>query len=119
MGDERVDAYIDGLDGWKRDAATQLRQLIREAAPELDETWKWGTPVYAGRVNVCAIGVFKDHVKVNFFKGASVPDPSGLFNAGLDAKSMRSIDFHEGDVERLDAEAFRELVRAAVAADAK
>lgn len=119
MTDERVDAYLDGLEGWKRDTAMRLRQLIREAVPGIEETWKWGTPVYAGRVNVCAIGVFKDHVKVNFFKGASVPDPAGLFNAGLDAKSMRSIDFHEGDVERMDDEAFRELVRAAVVADAR
>jgi hypothetical protein len=113
MTDERVDAYLDGLDGWKRDTAARLRQLIREAVPDIDETWKWGTPVYVARVNVCAIGVFKDHVKVNFFKGAAVPDPAGLFNAGLDAKTMRSIDFHEGDVEQLDEETFRQLVRAA------
>jgi len=117
MFDPRVDAYLEELHGWRRDAASRLRQLIHEAAPEIGETWKWGTPVFVARKNVCAIGIFGDHVKVNFFKGASLGDPAGLFNAGLEAKATRAIDLAEGDAERMDEAAFRQLVRDAVAAD--
>jgi len=67
---------------------TRLRKLIKDAAPQLAEEWKWGTPVWAHKGNVVAIGAFSDHVKLNFFKGASLEDPNGLFNAGLDAKAM-------------------------------
>ena len=116
MRDERVDTYIAELDGWQRDAVARLRNLIHEAVPEIREDWKWDTPVFVGRANGCAIGVFKDHVKVNFFKGASLPDPSGLFNAGLEAKTSRAVDFAEGDLDRLDEVAFRALVRAAAEA---
>jgi hypothetical protein len=115
MRDERVDAYIAGLTGWQRDAVIRLRELIHEAAPELREDWKWDTPVFVDHGNVCAIGTFRDHVKVNFLKGASLPDPEGLFNAGLEAKTSRAIDFREGDVDRMDPDAFRALVRAASA----
>ncbi len=68
--------------------------------------------------NVCAIGVFEDHVKANFFKGASLGDPTGLFNAGLEAKASRAIDLRQGDVASLDAEAFRQLARRAAAMNA-
>jgi hypothetical protein len=115
MRDERVDAYIGTLEGWQRETATRLRDLIHGAVPAIGEDWKWGTPVFVMNGNVCAIGVFREHVKVNFFKGASLADPAGLFNAGLEAKAMRAIDFRDGDVERLDAAAFRELVRQAAA----
>jgi len=91
----------------------RLRKLIRETAPELTEEWKWDTPVWAHKGNVVAGGVFKDHVKLNFFKGASLEDPKGLFNAGLDAKASRSIDFHDGS--KIDEPALRDLIRAAVA----
>ena len=111
--DERVDSYVAQLNGWQRDAVVRLRALIHEAAPDIREDWKWDTPVFVGRGNVCAIGVFADHVKVNFFKGASLPDPAGLFNAGLDAKTSRAIDLREGELDRLDEDAFRTLVRAA------
>ena len=113
MKDERVDAYVAKLNGWQRDAVVRLRELIHEAAPDIREDWKWDTPVFVGRANVCAIGVFSEHVKVNFFKGASLPDPAGLFNAGLEAKTSRAIDLREGDLDRLDAGAFRSLVREA------
>jgi hypothetical protein len=66
--------------------------------------------------NVCALGVFRDHVKVNFFKGASLADPSGLFNAGLEAKASRAVDLGEGELERFDTAAFQELVRQAASA---
>jgi hypothetical protein len=87
--------------------------LILEASPELAEDWKWETPVWVFKGNVVAGGMFKDHVKLNFFKGASLPDPKKLFNAGLDAKATRSIDFHDND--KVDETALKELVRAAVA----
>jgi hypothetical protein len=91
----------------------RLRKLIREAAPELTEEWKWDTPVWSYKGNVVAAGVFKDHVKLNFFKGASLDDPQGLFNAGLDAKATRAIDIAEG--EDINESALKELVRVGVA----
>src|SRR6266849_4680752 len=75
--------------------------------------WKWNTPVWSHNGNVVAVGAFGDHVKVNFFKGASLDDPHDLFNAGLEAKVSRAIDIHEG--ERINAAALQDLVRAAVA----
>jgi hypothetical protein len=94
----------------------RLRKLILEAAPELTEEWKWDTPVWSHKGNVVAAGVFKDHVKLNFFKGASLNDPKGLFNAGLDAKATRAIDFVEN--EDIAESALKDLVRAAVAHNA-
>ena len=91
----------------------QLRKLIRDAAPELIEEWKWNTPVWSQNGNIVAVGAFQDHVKVNFFKGASLDDSQGLFNAGLEAKASRAIDIHEGD--RINTTALKDLVRAAVA----
>lgn len=115
MRDERIYAYIDGLSGWRREAVAHLRELVHEAVPDIGEAWKWDTPVFVKKGNVCAIGVFADHVKVNFLKGASLADPDGLFNAGLEAKTSRAIDLREGDLARLDVNAFRSLVQAAAA----
>ncbi len=84
-----------------------------EADPNIREEWKWGTPVFVRNGNVCAIGAFRDHLKVNFFKGAALSDPGGLFNAGLEAKTSRAIDLADGD--EIDEGKFRELVRGAVA----
>ena len=109
----QIDAYIAGLEGWQRATATRLRQLIHEAIPDVVEEWKWSTPVFSRHGSVCAIGAFKDHLKVNVFKGAACPDPNSLFNAGLDAKASRAIDLAEAD--RLDELAFRALVAAAAA----
>jgi hypothetical protein len=92
---------------------SRLRRLILEADPNLTEEWKWDTPVWSYKGNVVAAGVFKDHVKLNFFKGASLADPNGLFNAGLEAKATRAIDIHEG--QEIDEAALRDLIRAAVA----
>ncbi|MGH2382417.1 MAG: DUF1801 domain-containing protein [Candidatus Limnocylindria bacterium] len=110
----QIDAYLDGLPSWQRGMLTRLRELIHEADPGMGEAWKWDTPVFVHGSNICAIGAFADHVKVNFFKGGALSDPGGLFNAGLEAKTSRAIDLREGD--RLDDEAFRALVREAVSA---
>jgi hypothetical protein len=109
---DQIDAYIESLDGWQRATASRLRTLVHEADPGIVERWKWSTPVFSHGGDVCAIGAFKDHLKVNFFKGALLPDPAGLFNAGLDAKTSRAIDLRPDD--DVDEVAFRELVRAAL-----
>ena len=109
---QQIDNYIKGLTDWRGKMVTRLRKLIREAAPELTEEWKWDTPVWSNKGNVVAAGVFKDHVKLNFFKGASLKDSKGLFDAGLDAKATRAIDFNEADV--LDEVALKDLIREAV-----
>jgi len=108
--------HIAELADWRGPMVARLRALIHEAAPGIMEEWKWTTPVYAYKGNVVATGVFKDHVKLNFFKGASLDDPHGLFNAGLEAKATRAIDIHEGDT--IDEPAIQDLVRAAVALNA-
>lgn len=79
------------------DLLKELRELINTTTPELTESFKWGVPVWSGKKTVCAISVFKDHVKINFFKGAYLPDPHRLINNGLDSKEHRSIDFKEGE----------------------
>ena len=109
---ELISDYIATLPDWRGKMLVQLRKLILESAPDLIEEWKWDTPVWSCKGNVVAAGVFKDHVKLNFFKGASLKDPRKLFNAGLEAKATRGIDILEGG--RIDASALKELVRAAV-----
>jgi hypothetical protein len=114
---DRITAYIDDLGDWRGKLLARLRAVIRAATPDLVEEWKWNTPVWSYQGNVLAIGAFQDHVKLNFFKGASLEDPRGLFNAGLEAKASRAIDLHQGD--RLDEAALRDLIRAAVALSQK
>lgn len=111
----QIDAHVSGLPNWQRDLAARLRELIHRAAPGIEEAWKWETPVFVKRGNVCAIGAFAGHLKVNFFKGASLDDPAGLFNAGLEAKASRAIDLRDGD--SLDEDAFVALVASAVDAN--
>ena len=113
---QQIDNYIEGLDDWRGIMVARLRKLILDAAPELTEEWKWDTPVWSHKGNVVAAGVFKDHVKFNFSKGASLEDPNGLFNAGLDAKATRAIDIAEG--EAIHEAALKDLVRTAVAHNA-
>jgi hypothetical protein len=110
---QRITSRIAELGDWRGRMLAQLRKVILEALPGITEEWKWGTAVWTRKGLVCSAGVFQDHVKLNFFKGASLKDPKGLFNAGLDAKATRAIDFREG--ERIDASAVKSLVRAAVA----
>jgi len=108
---EQIDKQIADLADWRGQRMTALRKLINEADPKLSEDWKWDTPVWTAKGNVLALGAFKDHLKINFFKGASLDDPRGLFNAGLDAKASRSIDLYENDT--VDEQALKELIRAA------
>src|SRR5215207_7081172 len=110
---QHIDRQIKDLAGWRGKMLARLRKLILDAAPDITEEWKWDTAVWAHNGNVVAAGAFKDHVKLNFFKGASLEDPKGLFNAGLDAKATRAINFSEG--EQIDESALKDLVRAAVA----
>jgi len=109
---QEIDEFINDLTDWRGKWIKQFRDLILKTAPEVTEEWKWGVPVWAYKGNVVASGVFKDHVKLNFFKGASLPDPKKLFNAGLDAKATRAIDIAEND--KIDMAALKELIRAAV-----
>ena len=110
---QQIDNHIKELADWRGELLARLRKLILEASPELTEEWKWDTPVWSYKGNVVAGGAFKDHIKLNFFKGASLKDSQSLFNAGLDAKATRGIDFHEGD--EINETALKDLVREAVA----
>lgn len=113
---QHIDRYIKEVTDWRGALLARLRKLILETAPDLTEEWKWGSPVWSSNGNVLAGGVFKDHVKLNFFKGASLKDPSRLFNAGLDARATRAIDFSEND--DVNEPALKELIREAVAYNA-
>ena len=104
---------IAGLADWRGQLMSRLRELIHETAPGITVEWKWGTAVWSQKGNVVAAGAFKDHIKLNFFKGASLKDPQRLFNAGLEAKATRAIDFSEGDeIQEAD---LKDLIRAAIA----
>jgi hypothetical protein len=113
----RIDQHIAALKDWRGDLIARLRKVINSADPSLKEDWKWETPVWTANGNVCAIGAFKESVKINFFKGATLSDPHHLFNGGLDAKASRSIDLAQG--HSINEAALKELVRAAVAKNAK
>ena len=89
-----------------------LRKVITVTDSKLTEEFKWNTAVWSAKGNVCALGAFKDHIKINFFKGALLPDPHHLFNSGLEAKASRSIDLYEGDA--VNESHLKALVRAAV-----
>ncbi|TMD18160.1 MAG: DUF1801 domain-containing protein [Chloroflexi bacterium] len=109
----RIDQHIMSLGDWRGEMMSKLRKVITSADSSLTEEWKWETPVFSSNGNVVAMGAFKEGVKINFFKGASLPDPHHLFNGGLDAKTSRTIDLKKGD--RVNEPALKELVRAAVA----
>lgn len=115
---ETIDAIIDQLGDWRGERLSQIRDLIRQAEPDVVEEIKWrkpsnplGVPVWTRGGIICTGETYKDKVKVTFAKGASLEDPAGLFNASLDAKVRRVIDLGEEDA--VDAEAFKALVRAA------
>ncbi len=109
----RIDQHIKSLGDWRGEMMSRLRKVITSADSSLTEEWKWETPVFSSNGNVVAMGAFKEGVKINFFKGASLPDPHHLFNGGLDAKTSRTIDLKKGD--HVNEPALKELVRAAVA----
>jgi hypothetical protein len=112
---EQITSYINELADWRGQMLARVRKLILNVAPDIVEGWKWNTPVWLCNKNVVAIGAFRDHVKLNFFQGAALNDPHGLFNAGLEAKATRAIDVYQGDA--INEGALKELIRAAVALD--
>ncbi len=110
---ERIDKQIAELADWRGQRVAQLRKLVLETDPDITEEWKWDTAVWSHHGLVCAVGTFKKAVKMNFFQGAALDDTQKLFNAGLDAKKTRAIDFREGDA--VNESALQDLIRAAIA----
>ncbi|HET7434123.1 MAG TPA: DUF1801 domain-containing protein [Thermoanaerobaculia bacterium] len=109
-----IDARIEELGDWRGELLARLRAIIKEAAPDAVEEWKWrGTPVWSDHGIICTGETYKSVVKMTFAKGASLDDPAGLFNSSLEGNTRRAIDFHEG--EKIDAKALKTLIRAAVA----
>jgi hypothetical protein len=109
-----IDARIKDLGDWRGKTLARVRALIKQADPDIVEEWKWrGVPVWSHDGIICTGETYKSIVKLTFAKGAAIEDLSGLFNSSLDGNTRRAIDLHEGD--DLDADAFKELVRAAVA----
>jgi hypothetical protein len=110
---ELIDQRIADLTDWRGKSLSRMRQLIKEADPEVVEEWKWmGTPVWSHGGILCTGESYKAVVKLTFAKGALLNDPAHLFNASLDGNTRRAIDIHEG--EQVDADAFKALIRAAV-----
>ena len=111
---ELIDARIEELGDWRGELLGRLRALIKEADPEVVEEWKWrGVPTWYHDGMICTGETYKETVKMTFAKGASLEDPSGLFNSSLEGNTRRAIDFHEG--EEIDEAALKDLLRAAVA----
>jgi hypothetical protein len=112
--EQLIDARIEELGDWRGETLSRVRALIKRADPEVVEEWKWrGTPVWSHDGLICTGETYKSVVKLTFLKGASLEDPSGLFNASLDGNARRAIDISEG--EALDEDAFIALIREAVA----
>ena len=116
---EQIDARIRELDDWRGQMLARLRTLVKQADPEVVEEWKWqkasspGTPVWSHDGIICTGETYKNVVKMTFAKGASLEDPSGLFNSSLEGNVRRAIDFREGD--EIDGKALKALIRSAVA----
>jgi len=108
-----IDQQIAELTDWRGKTMAKLRKIIHDADPAITEEWKWNTAVFSHDGLVVAVGAFKGNVKMNFFQGASLPNPHKVFNAGLDAKKTRAIDFHETD--KINEPALKDLIRAALA----
>jgi hypothetical protein len=118
---KNITKKIQELGDWRGETLARIRQLIRDADPEIQEEWKWvkpssaGTPVWSHEGGVCTGESYKQVVKLTFFRGASLRDPHKLFNSSLEGNTRRAIDIHEG--EKLNEPAFKELIRSAVAAN--
>src|SRR5215469_4356184 len=109
-----IDARINELSNWRGEMLARLRILIKQADPEVVEEWKWrGVPVWSHAGMICTGETYKNLVKMTFAKGASLEDPSGLFNSSLEGNTRRAIDFHVGD--KIDEKALKALIRSAVA----
>src|SRR5882757_6922776 len=107
-----ISKRIAELGDWRGETLGRMRKLIKEADPDVVEEWKWAVPVWSHDGIICTGESYKKAVKLTFAKGASLKDPSGLFNSSLEGNTRRAIDFHEG--EKIDEKAFKTLVRAAV-----
>ncbi|HXD49848.1 MAG TPA: DUF1801 domain-containing protein [Gemmatimonadaceae bacterium] len=120
-GSTKITKRIDDLADWRGETLAHVRQLIHDADPDVEEEWKWekpssgGVPVWSHDGGICTGEAYKQVVKLTFFRGASLPDPKKLFNSSLEGKTRRAIDIREG--EKLNATAFKALIRAAVAAN--
>ena len=110
---ELIDARIEEVGGWRGKTLARLRALIKQADPDVVEEWKWNIPVWSHDGLICTGETYKSVVKLTFAKGASLKDPSRLFNSSLEGNVRRAIDVREG--EKIDAQALKALVRAAVA----
>jgi hypothetical protein len=109
-----IDARVKELNDWRGETLARVRALIKQADPEVVEEWKWrGVPVWSHAGIICTGETYKNVVKTTFAKGASLEDPSGLFNSSLEGNTRRAIDFHEG--KKIDEKALKALIRAAVA----
>ena len=108
---ELIDARILELDDWRGEVLAKLRAVIKKAVPNIEEEWKWNVPVWSHHGLICTGESYKKAVKLTFAKGASLEDPSGLFNSSLEGKVRRAIDFPEGST--IDERALQELIRAA------
>jgi hypothetical protein len=108
-----IDAKINELSDWRGETLARVRMLIKQADPVVVEEWKWGVPVWSHAGIICTGETYKNVVKMTFAKGASLEDPSGLFNSSLEGDTRRAIDFHEDD--KIDERAMKALIRAAVA----
>jgi hypothetical protein len=112
-----IDARIKELSDWRGETLARIRMLIKQADPDVVEEWKWrGVPVWSHAGIICTGETYKSVVKMTFAKGASLEDPSGLFNSSLEGNTRRAIDFHAGD--KIDEKALKALIRAAVALNA-
>ena len=111
-----IDERIAELKDWRGATLAKAREIIKQADPKIVEEWKWSVPVWSHDGILCTGEVYKQHVKLTFAKGASLDDPTGMFNSSLDGNTRRAIDFKEGD--EIDAKALKGLIRAAVALNA-
>jgi hypothetical protein len=119
---DKITERIQELGDWRGETLARVRQLIHDADPDVEEEWKWekpksgGTPVWSHEGGICTGESYKQVVKLTFFRGASIEDPKKLFNSSLEGNTRRAIDLREG--EKIDEAAFKQLIRAAVAANA-
>src|SRR3982750_3938597 len=113
---QMIDARIEELGDWRGKLLSRLRTLIKQADPDVVEEWKWSVPVWSHDGIICTGESYKKAVKLTFAKGASIKDPSGLFNSSLEGGTRRAIDFREG--EKIDEKAFKALIREAVKVNA-